>query len=209
MKKITYVLLLSLTLLGLATPTHSDMYSGTLNKLILATTGEIQASANYLAFADAADAEGHKEIAAIFRAVSDSELKHASDLFMIAQKLDSSFQKPTPKMTKPGVIKENLQTAIKGETLEYTVLYPGSIASALKENMFEAAKFFDIARQAEKVHAGIFTDLLLNIDNFDRIKYARIYRCTTCGAIILTNRPQYCLICDEQGEVMIEYEIVK
>ena len=209
MKKVLVILLMCSMIFVFATTAQSSMYSKTLNELMAAVTGETQASANYLAFADAADKEGHKEIAAIFRAFSDSELKHASDEFIIARKIDSSAKKPTPNKVTPGTTKENLQAAINGETLEYSVLYPKSITVALKENMFEAAKVFDMARQAEKSHANIFSDLLENIDNFDRVKYARIYRCTTCGAIILTTRPEFCLLCDEMGEVMTEYEIVK
>ncbi len=182
-------------------------YPGTLKGLMYAVKGEIEAGTKYNAFADVADKEGHKEIGAIFRAIAAAELKHAEDEFRVAQSLEK-VTKPKADKFKIGTTKENLQAAIDGETGEYTKMYPEFINTAEDEHMVDARLIFILAKLGEEVHAGIYADLLKNIDKFDKEKYAKIYRCPECGNIILRNRPKYCPICAEPDEKLIEYKIV-
>jgi rubrerythrin len=209
MKKVLITVFVCIMVIGLATIAQStEMYPETQKNLMYAVTGETQAAANYRAFASVAEEEGHKEIAAIFRAISNAEEQHAADEFRILQSVDPSVVKPVAGEVKTGTTKENLQAAIDGETEEFTVMYPGFIATANKENMLDARGIFTIAKLAEEVHAGIYADLLKNFDNFDKEKYAKIYRCPECGNIIPTIRPMACPICGDEGEDLVEYEIV-
>ena len=208
MKKVFVLFFVCIMILGLTTIAQSAPYPETQKNLMAAVTGETQANANYLAFADVADKEGHNGLAAIFRAIAAAELKHANDEFEILKGLDNSVVKPTPTKAITGTTKENLKAAIEGETEEYTIMYPAFIAVAQEEGMAAALRIFRFAARAEEVHAGIFTDLLNNFDNFDKVKYAHVYRCETCGNIILTN-PSNCPICGVRAENLIEYEIVK
>ena len=181
-------------------------YPNTLKSLMRAVAGEIEAHAKYRAFADVAEKEGHKEIAAIFRVIAEAELQHADHEFSIAQSL-SQVERPKVGKIKAGTTKENLQAAIKGETEEYTQMYPECINIAEKEEMVDARLIFILAKLAEEVHAGIYADLLSNMGKFDKNKYAQVYRCPECGNIILKARPKYCPICAEPGEELKEYKI--
>ena len=180
----------------------------TLRSLMHAVEGEFQANANYIAFADTAQQEGHAEIAAITRAVADAELKHGTDEFEIAQKL-GSVTRPTPNAVITYGTRDNLQKAIDNETYEYSIMYPELIAASVEEDVTEALTIFNYAHQAEMVHARLFTDLLNSIDDFDKVKYAKVYRCPVCGNIEVTTRPEHCHICNVAGSYYEEYIIVR
>ena len=182
-------------------------YPETLKSLMYAVAGETEANAKYRAFADVAEKEGHKEIAAIFRVIAEAESQHAEHEFTIAQNLNK-VEKPKAGKVMAGTTKENLQAAINGETEEYTKMYPEFINIAEKEGMVDARLIFILAKLAEEVHAGIYTDLLKNINTFDKEKYAQIYRCPECGNIVLKTLPKYCPICAEPGKDLKYYKIV-
>ena len=210
MKKSLFVLLLSFLILGtvVITQSYASPFPETEVNLLAAVTGETQANTNYLEFAKVAEKEHRKEIARIFRAISDAELKHAMDEFEILKVLNPAAVKPTSGAATTGTTKQNLQEAVNGETYEYTVMYPGFIAAAEAEGATDARRIFNLARRAEEVHAGIYADLLKNFDSFDKVKYAKIYRCEICGNIILTTAVN-CPFCGEKAENLVEYEIVK
>jgi len=176
----------------------------TLVNLMYAVNGETQANAKYLVFADVAESEGFKEIAVIIRAISSAELQHADDEFSIAQGY-GAVSKPQPEPVTHGDTRQNLLTAIEGETEEYTVMYPEFLEIAEKESMHDAVRLFTYAMKAEEVHAGIYKDLLESIEQIDSEKYANIYRCPVCGNIELTSRPTTCSICGIDGKHFIEY----
>jgi len=182
-------------------------YPKTLQSLMRAVAGEIEAHAKYRVFADVAEKEGHKEIAAIFRVIAEAELQHAEHEFSIAQSL-GKVERPKAGKITPGATKENLEAAIKGETEEYTQMYPECVNIAEKEERVDARLIFILAKLAEEVHAGIYADLLSKMGKFDKDKYAKVYRCPECGNIILKARPKYCPICAEPGEELKEYNIV-
>jgi rubrerythrin len=210
-KKIIIGMMTGVLLMGmLGCSTGSDSqetkYPETRKNLMEAVAGETQANANYQAFADVAEQEGHKELAVIFRAIGDAELKHANDQFDIAAKL-ASVTKPTPSAPATGSTRENLQAAINGETEEYTKMYPGFTAMAQTEGMQDARRIFNYAMQAEQGHAVIYADLLANFDQFDSEKYGKLYRCITCGKIFLSERPQVCTVCADGGDTMVEYNV--
>jgi rubrerythrin len=207
MRKAFVLLLVCVIGLIMVSESNASPYPETEKNLMAAVTGETQANANYLAFADKADKERRKEIARIFRALADAEIKHASDEFEILKGLNSSAQKPTPNEPTTGTTKQNLQEAIDGETFEYTIMYPGFITAAETESMTAARRIFNFARQAEEVHARIYTDIFNNYNKFDRVKYEQVYRCPVCGNIIVTNATN-CPICGVKAEDLIEYKIV-
>ena len=206
MKKVIVVLLIFVIGLALVARSDASPYPETEKNLMAAVTGETQANKNYLAFADVADKERRKEIARLFRAISDAELKHANDEFDILKGLDNTVQKPVPDKPTTGTTRQNLQAAIDGETYEFEVMYPGFITVAETENMTTARRIFNFARQAERVHAILYKDLLDNFNKFDKEKYEIVYRCPVCGNILTT--PVKCPICGVPPEQFIEYKIV-
>ena len=57
----------------------------------------------------------------------------------------------------------NLKSAVHGETHEYTDMYPGMAKTARAEGFAEIADWFETLAQAEKSHAGRFSNLLQSI----------------------------------------------
>ena len=195
-----------------AAPTYKPVIlatTKTVEDLMYAVRGEMTANAKYLKFADAADAEGYHGVAGVFRAISDAELKHSQDEFAIAQRLNPDVVLPvTLNPYTVGTTRENLQAAIDGETEEYTSMYVNFRATANTENQLDARGIFTLAKLAEQVHAGIYADLLANLDNFDSAKYGVIYRCPTCGNIMLGDPKLIaCPKCADGGGGFIQYTI--
>jgi len=56
-----------------------------------------------------------------------------------------------------GSTRLNLQSAVEGETYEYTQMYPGMAKSAREEGFSEIAEWFETLAKAERSHAGRFT----------------------------------------------------
>jgi rubrerythrin len=56
-----------------------------------------------------------------------------------------------------GPTSDNLNSAITGETYEYTEMYPGFAKTARDEKFDEIAEWLETLARAEKSHAGRFT----------------------------------------------------
>ncbi|HEY3353729.1 MAG TPA: rubrerythrin family protein [Polyangia bacterium] len=116
-----------------------------------AFAGESQANRRYLYFAKQADVEGQPDAAALFRATAEGETGHAfGHLEYLRQVGDPATGKPI------GDTRQNLQSAIAGETYEYTEMYPGMAKTARDEGFEEIAEWFETLARAEKSHAGRF-----------------------------------------------------
>ncbi|MCA9685744.1 MAG: rubrerythrin family protein [Myxococcales bacterium] len=59
-----------------------------------------------------------------------------------------------------GNTRQNLASAVAGETHEYTDMYPGMAKTAREEGFGEIADWFETLAKAEKSHAGRFQKLL-------------------------------------------------
>ena len=129
-----------------------------------AFAGESQANRKYLAFAEKADAEGHKQIAKLFRAAAAAETVHAHAHLRALGGIKSTA--------------ENLQEAIDGETHEFTSMYPQMMEDAKSEGFDAALHSFDMANTVEKVHAGLYKSALKNMGSDRDVDY---YVCRVCG----------------------------
>ena len=117
-----------------------------------AFAGESQANRRYLYFARKADIEGHPDIAGLFRDVAEGETGHAFGHFEHLEEIGD------PVTGVPvGETKDNLKSAIEGETYEYTQMYPGFAKVAREEGFDKVAAWFETLARAEKSHAGRFT----------------------------------------------------
>jgi rubrerythrin len=126
--------------------------SKTHDNLKAAFAGESQANRRYLYFAKQADIEGYPDTAGLFRDTAEGETGHAHG------HLD--YLKPVgdPATDLPiGDTAANLESAIAGETHEYTDMYPGMAKTARAEGFAEIADWFETLAKAEKSHAGRFT----------------------------------------------------
>jgi len=123
-----------------------------------AFAGESQANRRYLYFANKADVEGHPEVATLFRSTAEGETGHAHG------HLDYLKRAGDPATDMPiGTTEKNLAAAVKGETHEYTDMYPGMAKTARAEGFAEIADWFETLAKAEKSHAGKFEALLKSI----------------------------------------------
>ena len=143
-----------------------------------AFAGESQASRKYQAFAKKAEEEGYTAAARLFRAASEAESIHAYS-----------------ELRAMGAVKstaENLQAAIEGETYEFTSMYPEFIKEAEAEGAKDAKRVFNLANEAEKVHAQLYKKALDSLAGKADTQY---YLCTVCGYIHENEAPEKCPVC--------------
>ena len=120
-----------------------------------AFAGESQANRRYLYFAQKADVEGYNDVATVFRSTAEGETGHAhGHLEFLEEVGDPATGKPI------GETKDNLISAVAGETHEYTDMYPGMAKTAREEGFEEIADWFETLAKAEKSHAGKFQKTL-------------------------------------------------
>ena len=177
----------------------------TYDNLYASVQGETNANAAYLAFAAQAEAEGYPEIARLFKATADAEMKHANDEWAVLEDMGAT-DRPIAAAPTVGSTAANLQAAFDGETYEYTIMYPGFLAEAESAGLSAAARIFRLAMRAEEVHAGNYNDVLSNLGDAAYItaKYAVVYRCPVCGEVV-TERPDRCPICGASGTSFVAY----
>lgn len=149
-----------------------------------AFAGESQANRRYLAFAIKAEQEGYPQVARLFRAAAEAETIHAHNHLRALKGIRST--------------KENLEEAIAGETHEFKKMYPEMIEAAKQEGNKEAERTFHYANEVEKIHAGLYQNLLNNLgktqENFP------YYVCPVCGYTAEKEPPGACPICGAKGE---------
>ena len=123
-----------------------------------AFAGESQANRRYLYFATKADVEGQNDVAAVFRSTAEGETGHAhGHLDYLASVGDPVTELPI------GASRNNLKSAIAGETHEYTDMYPGMAKQARDEGFAEIADWFETLAKAERSHANRFQKALDSI----------------------------------------------
>ncbi len=148
--------------------------------LATAFAGESQANRKYLAFARQAEKEGLPQIARLFRAAAEAETIHA--LGHLAN------------MGGVGTTLQNLEAAVKGETYEYTEMYPPMVERAKAEG-HKAKTLLDFANRAEKVHAGLFRQALEAMKAGKDLSRMDVYLCPVCGDVEFGEAPEKCPIC--------------
>ena len=132
--------------------------SKTEGNLKAAFAGESQANRRYLYFANKADVEGQNDVAALFRSTAEGETGHAHGHLEYLEKVGD------PATGLPiGASRENLKSAIAGETHEYTDMYPGMAKAAREEGFDEIADWFETLAKAERSHANKFQKTLDSI----------------------------------------------
>jgi len=154
--------------------------SDTKSNLEAAFAGESQANRKYLFFAEKADAEGHKQVARLFRAAAEAETVHARNHLKALDGIKSTA--------------DNLQAAVGGEHYEFTEMYPGFIQQAGTEGEGDAERSFDLANRVEKIHHGLFRSALDNLQK-GQAEGKTFYVCQVCGYTVEGEAPDKCPIC--------------
>jgi rubrerythrin len=153
----------------------------TQDNLQAAFAGESQANRKYLAFAAEADAEGHRQIAKLFRAAAAAETVHAHAHLRV--------------MNGVGDTKKNLQAAIEGEGYEFKEMYPKFIDEAEKEGNRRAVISFRNANDVEEIHHGLYSKVLETLEAGKDLPPAAIHVCDVCGNTVVGEVPNKCSVC--------------
>lgn len=143
-----------------------------------AFAGEAQANRKYLAFAARADEEGYPQIAKLFRAAAEGETIHALTYLK--------------EMGGAGTTAENLEAAIKGETEEFSDMYPSMVTHAKEEDRDNVATLFNWALAVEKEHAAAYNEAKEKMKDLPETDY---YVCGGCGHLAVGEAPEVCPVC--------------
>jgi rubrerythrin len=146
-----------------------------------AFAGESQANRKYLAFAKKAEQDGFKQVAKLFRAAAGAETIHAHAHLRVMGGVKTTA--------------ENLQAAVEGEGYEYQTMYPKFLAEAKTENNAAAAKSFELALAAEKIHHALYAQALETVKTGKDAAESPVFLCTVCGNLMVGNAPDKCPIC--------------
>jgi len=160
--------------------------ASTTDNLQEAFAGESQAFQKYSAFAQKAEREGFTNIAKLFKTTAQAEQIHAAGHLKALDAIASTA--------------ENLQSAINGETYEYTEMYPPMADKAVEEG-HRAKTMFRFALEAEKVHADIYAKALEAVKNGVDLDVSDFYLCPICGYIELGEAPEKCPVCGALAKV--------
>ncbi len=153
-----------------------------------AFAGESQASQKYQVFAKKAERDGFPNVAKLFRTASAAEKIHAEGHLRAMDGVGSTV--------------DNLQTAIDGETYEFTEMYPPMIEQAEADG-HKAQRMFKYASGAEAVHAEIYKMALEAIQKGEDFA-EEFFLCPVCGHIELGAPPDNCPICGTKGEKYVQ-----
>lgn len=151
-----------------------------------AFSGESQAYQKYSAFSKKAEREGFVNIAKLFKTTAEAEKIHAEGHLKALEAIASTA--------------ENLQSAINGETFEYTEMYPPMADLATDED-HKAKTMFRFALGAEKVHAEIYSKALEAVQKGVDLDTSDFYLCPICGYIELGSPTENCPVCGALAKV--------
>ncbi len=163
------------------------MGKNTVENLQEAFAGESQANRKYLAFARKAEEEGYHQVAKLFRAAAEAETVHAHNHLRVLKGIQST--------------KDNIQSAINGETHEFKSMYPEMMEAAKTEKNNEAYQSFHFANSVEKIHATLYKKALSSLGKNEELDY---YVCPVCGNTVEKAVPDKCPICGAPGKQFIK-----
>lgn len=153
----------------------------TVENLKAAFHGESNAHLRYLAFAQRADTEGYGEIASLFRAAARAEQIHAANHAEVIKEMGGGTPQAQVETLTIKSTRENLETAIKGETYERDTMYPEFLQQARADANVRATRTLNYAKTAEAEHARLFSEALSKMNQLKGSSGTIYYVCPTCG----------------------------
>jgi len=175
----------------------------TVENLLAAYHGEINARARYLAFAKRADEDGFRGIASLFRAAARAEQIHAHNQARVLRQMGAEAQAELIDCKVLDTV-ENLKIAILGENFEIEEMYPEFVNQARATIHSNAARCFEWSLEAEKGHARLYAealDLCLKNQLESWIGAARdFFVCPVCACTSEQKTEDNCGICQYPAE---------
>ena len=162
----------------------------TIQNLTKAFIGESQARNRYAIYSKIAKKEGFEQIAAIFEETAEQEREHAKWLFRMINDLKKGSNEELSEIvveasapTILGDTKENLKSAISGESYEHTSMYPEFADKADEEGFTEVATRLRAIAKAELHHEERFKKALavLEADSVFKKETEVVWVCRKCG----------------------------
>jgi rubrerythrin len=150
----------------------------TVDNLLKMFTSGAEAHTRYLAFAEAADKEGHPDAAKILRAVATAKMFHALSHFRAANLLDGTS--------------ENLKQALEEESYDTKTAYPSMVQDAVKDDALEARHSLEYGMSVGPVIIKLISKAIGNPDADEAGAY---YICPECGNIEFGKPPGKCPFC--------------
>ena len=151
-----------------------------------AFAGESQANQKYKVFAKKAQKDGFANVAKLFLTTAEAERIHAEGHLKALDMVASTAR--------------NLQSAIDGETDEFSHMYPPMVEQAVADG-HKAKIMFQFAVAAEAVHAQLYTKALEAVKNGVDLDVSEFHLCPVCGYIELGSAPEKCPVCGAQQKV--------
>ncbi|WP_291097350.1 MULTISPECIES: rubrerythrin family protein [unclassified Flavobacterium] len=181
-----------------------DAKTKTIANLQAAFKGESNATARYAAFSKKAAEEGHKEIAMLFKAASNSEKIHAGNHKAVLEEMGVAIEPVVLDVTVK-TTKENLEAAIKGESYEVAEMYPAFLKVANAAGNQLALVSFNYAYKTEIKHKAFYEKALAAFEsNTDKTLPTTYFICPTCGNTYETSAPKRCGISMTSGAKFIK-----
>ncbi|MFW9880820.1 MAG: rubrerythrin family protein [Candidatus Thorarchaeota archaeon] len=175
-----------------------------INNLKEAINGESNAKRKYELYAEKAKEENLPEVSHLFKAISTAEAIHIKNHIRALQVFTyndieiEDFVDVNEDALQNNVkdTKSNLLDAINGENYETKQMYKEFLKNSKKEGNDVAELSFSLARKAEKVHAGIFSKYLKQLEKMELIEKRKVYVCQICGNVEFDAPPSVCPLCD-------------
>ncbi len=165
--------------------------SQTKKNISTAFSGESEAIARYLIFADYAKQQGQEEISALFKKMARNEIEHAKAWYRHL-------------MGEPQDIIQNLTLAAKAENQEWKHIYPKFAEIAEQEGFQGISLLFERIASIECSHERLFFEALSTLLNEEEktletqtepaLEKDPSYYCLFCG-YGSTNKEAVCPVC--------------
>jgi desulfoferrodoxin-like iron-binding protein len=166
--------------------------------LMKAFAGESQARNKYEYFAKVAQKEGYRDIAEHFQRAANNEKVHAKLELALHNRMKNNSEESF------GNTKENLQSAIDGESYENTTMYPDFAKIAKDEGYKEASRLFDGIGKIEVEHENMFKMLLERLESdheFESDNEEEAWICEVCGHVHYGKKAlKVCPVCKHPQE---------
>jgi len=150
----------------------------TIDNLLKMFASGSESTTRYLAFADAAEKEGHPGVSRIFRAIAKAKQFHALSHFRAAKLVDTTA--------------ENLKQAREEESYDYKTACPAMVQDATAEGAIEARHSLEYAMSIGPIIAKLISKAIGNLDLKEEESY---FVCPVCGNIEYGKPPSKCPFC--------------
>jgi rubrerythrin len=171
--------------------------TATIENLKLGYSSEVKHTAWYEAFAKQAQKENLVEVAAMFRALSQSEKLHAENLANLLKAKGVEAVAPTVEAPPVGKTKQYLKLAFSSEGVETESMYPAFVQKAELEQDSVAALLFKQTLEADARHGRLLKKAMDSESGISTLPYMM---CPKCGYIRGSDKDTECRVCKTKIE---------